>query len=98
MLIAHVTFSIAEEDRFEALAILKKEIVSVCKMKGCVTFLPFISLNNKAEIGVIHEWESEEEFSAYLESESFKTIGQLLRPMMTTSPLSKRYNANLIQN
>ena len=65
-------------------------------MAGCIAFLPFLDLTNDQDIGVMHEWERAEDFEAYLASDSFATIGKLLRPLMVAPPVSKRFDAKAI--
>ncbi len=98
MLIAHVTFQVSADNRELAITTLKKEIGAVCAMKGCIAFVPFLSPSNNQDIGVLHEWDTADDFAAYLASDSFATVGQVLRPMMTAPPVSRRFDATLIEN
>lgn len=97
MLIAHVHFTVAASDREEALSILLNETKSVRNMNGCVTFMPFANANNDTGLSVLHEWVSKEDFSAYASSTEFAKIGNVLRPMMTAPPVSKRFDATPIE-
>ncbi len=97
MLIAHVLFTVAEDDRRAALDTLLAEVPAVRAMKGCVAFLPFADAAGPTGLGVLHEWETEADFAAYLASPGFAVTGQILRPMMTGAPISRRFDARLLE-
>jgi quinol monooxygenase YgiN len=46
---------------------------------------------------VIHEWDDQESFAGYVESDSFARSGAVLRPMMTGAPVSRRFRAELLE-
>lgn len=97
MLIAHVKFTVAVENRSLAIDTLKSEVDVVCAMKGCIEFIPFLDPTNMDGVVVLHEWETANDFAAYAASDSFATVGQVLRPIMVTPPISKRFDAVLIE-
>lgn len=97
MLIAHLTFNVAPENRARALDRLVAEAPAVRAMPGCAAFLPFIDPTDDSALGVVHEWETEADFAAYTASEAFRTSGAVLRPMMTAAPVSKRFAAELLE-
>ena len=96
MLIAHVKFTISPEDHALATDILLKETKTVRAMSGCTAYTPFIVPDSVSEIGVLHEWKTAEAFEAYLASDSFASIAQALHPLMTEPPVSKRFDAILL--
>jgi len=91
--IAHVFFAVAPSDRKRALDTLLAEVPAVSKMKGCEVFQPFADPLDPAGLGILHEWESPEMFAAYAASEGFAEVGKILRPMMTSNPVSRRFDA-----
>ncbi len=97
MLIAHVKFTVSAENRIKAIETLKREVEVVCAMKGSIAFVPFLDPTNPYDLGVLHEWDSADDFASYIASDSFATIGQVLRPIMTSPPISKRFDATLIE-
>jgi len=97
MFIAHVHFCVEANDRQAALDALVAEIDSVRGMKGCLAFIPFSEPDNKTGLGVIHEWETQADFAAYGTSSEFARLGQMLRPMMTAAPVSRRFDAKLFE-
>jgi len=97
MLIAHVQFTVAPGDRAKALGTLLAEAPTVRAMKGCLSFLPFYDPTDASAIGIVHEWESSDDFAAYVASSGFAESGKILRPLMTGTPISRRFDATLLQ-
>ncbi|GFE64064.1 putative quinol monooxygenase [Litoreibacter roseus] len=97
MLIAHITFKLAPENRSPALEALIAEAEGVCAMAGCQTFIPFLHPTDHTCVGIIHEWDTRESFSAYIASPAFAALGNALRPLMIGPPVSKRFDATLIE-
>lgn len=96
MLIAHLRFPVAPENREMATEALVSDIETVRGMKGCLAFYPIHDPTNDAILGVVHEWETEEDFGAYTSSEVFQNFGAKIRPMMTGKPVSRRFRSELI--
>lgn len=98
MLIAHVTFEVDQTNSSKALDALTAEAAQVRAMTGCIAFNPFQDATNPALIGVLHEWETPEDFAGYTASQEFARAGATLRPMMVKPPLSRRFDASLIES
>lgn len=98
MIIAHVTFSVAAKSRQAALDVLVSEIAGVRAMHGCLAFVPFVDPSDETSLGVLHEWETAADFGAYATSDGFAAVGQVLRPMMTAPPMSRRFDATLLES
>lgn len=96
MRLAHLTFAVRPEAQQEALGVLLEEVSAVRNMEGCVAFIPFIDPTTTGGVGVLHEWETEGDFAAYLASPTFAAAGERLRPLMTGEPDSRRFDAELI--
>ena len=97
MLIAHVHFSAPPAQHDAALAVLLDEVSTVRTLPGCHTFLPFPDPTDPGTLGVLHEWENAAALATYLASPGFATVGKVLRPMMTALPVSKRFEAKLLE-
>jgi quinol monooxygenase YgiN len=97
MLIAHVQFTVAAFDRANALSVLLGETQSVRAMNGCLAFMPFVDPTSDTDLGVLHRWQSHKDFTAYAGSSQFSHISQLLRPMMTGTPVSQHFDASPIE-
>ena len=95
MLIAILDFTTAAADRPAALAQLDRESGQVRAMPGNVAFRVYASREDDTAVTVVHEWADEPSFSGYLGSDSFARSGEVLRPMMTGAPVSRRFNAEL---
>ena len=97
MLIAIVDFSVAADHRTAALTALLDEVPTVSAMAGCLRFRPHIDPTNESGLGVLHEWEDAASFAAYLGSASFARLGEVLRPLMTAPPQSRRFEATPLE-
>lgn len=97
MLIAHVYFTVAAGDRQKALDTLLAEAAGVRAMKGCQAFVPFADPADPEALGILHEWEHEADFTAYIASPGFAEVGKALRPLMTGAPVSRRFDATLLE-
>jgi quinol monooxygenase YgiN len=97
MLIAIVDFSTAAEDRSVALAQLDGERAGIRAMPGNLAFRVYASREDETRIAVVHEWRDEASFAGYLASEAFARSGAVLRPLMTATPVSRRFDAELLE-
>ncbi|HVZ30124.1 MAG TPA: antibiotic biosynthesis monooxygenase [Asticcacaulis sp.] len=98
MLIAHVTFRVAPDSLRIALDALMSEVPVVRRMKGCQAFIPFADPTVEGGLGLIHEWDSGEDFAAYVTSPGFAEVNARLRPLMTEPPVSRRFDARLAES
>ena len=96
-LIAMLDFSTSPADRSTAVALLGCEQPIVRSMPGCLDFRVFPSAENDTDITVVHEWIDQSRFAEYLSSESFTRSGQVVRPLMTAPPSSRRFRAELLE-
>ncbi len=97
MFIAVLDFTTAATDRPDALAQLDAERAEVRAMPGNVAFRIYASRENDDQVTVVHEWEDRASFAAYLGSDAFARSGAVLRPMMTGTPVSRRFEAELVE-
>ncbi|UZD89977.1 putative quinol monooxygenase [Cognatishimia activa] len=94
MFIAHVEFRVTDSERDAALKVLINEAATVRGMPGNLKFQAFLNPEQPNTIEIMHEWQSEEGFTAYLASDSFASVGAALGPQMLAPPVSKRFIAN----
>ena len=97
MFIAILDFSTAAVDRPAALAQLDRERDEVQAMPGNMAFRVYASRADETRVTVLHEWEDEASFAGYLGSDSFARSGEVLRPVMTGAPVSRRFRAELLE-
>jgi quinol monooxygenase YgiN len=97
VLIAILDFSTTATDRPAALAQLDGERAEVHAMPGNLAFRIYASREDGTRITVVHEWEDQGSFAAYLGSDSFARSGEVLRPIMTGAPVSRRFQAELLE-
>jgi quinol monooxygenase YgiN len=97
MYIAVVDFTTTASDRPAALAQLDQEAAQVRAMPGNLAFRVYAARDNQTGVTIVHEWADEPSFAAYTASDSFARSGQVLRPMMTGAPVSRRFRADLVE-
>ena len=97
MIIAIVDFDTAAADRAAALAQLDSVREEVRAMPGNVAYRVYASREDETRVTIIHEWEDAESFAGYQKSDSFARSGKVIRPMMTGSPVSRRFRAELLE-
>jgi quinol monooxygenase YgiN len=101
VIIAILDFDTAAADHPAALAQLDLERQEIRAMPGNLAFRVCASRGDGAGDGagvtVIHEWEDETSFRAYLVSDSFARSSAVLRPLITGAPVSRRFRAELLE-
>ena len=97
MFIAIVDFDTAPADRESALAQLDGERDNVHAMPGNLAYRVYASREDDSRVTIVHEWEDEESFARYAKSEAFARSGLMIRPMMTGTPVSRRFRAELVE-
>jgi quinol monooxygenase YgiN len=95
--IAIVDFSTTAADRPAALAQLDGERGRVRAMPGNLAFRVYALREDDSGVSVMHEWADEASLDGYLRSDVFARLGQVLRPMMTQAPASRRFRAQLLE-
>lgn len=97
MYIAILDFTVSPTGRPEALAALLAEAETVRSMPGNIAFRPYVDPVRPDAVCVVHEWADAASFAAYANSDTFRRSGAILRPMMTSSPVSRRMTAQLVE-
>jgi quinol monooxygenase YgiN len=97
VLIAIVDFATTAADRPAALAQLDRERAEVRAMPGNRAFRVYASREDGTGVTIVHEWDDEASFRGYLDSDSFARSGQVVRPLMTGTPVSRRFHAELLE-
>ncbi len=97
MLIAVLDLRTAPADRAAALAQLEGERDEIRAMPGNLDFRVYLAHDDAEAVAVIHEWADETLFAAYLSSDAFARSGEVLRPLMTAPPVSRRFRADLLE-
>jgi quinol monooxygenase YgiN len=97
VLIAIVDFSTAAADRPTALALLDGECGRVRALSGNLAFRVYASREDDTGVRVMHEWEDMASLDGYLRSAVFAGFGEVLRPMMSGTPVSRRFRAELLE-
>jgi quinol monooxygenase YgiN len=97
MLIAIVDFTVAPENRPSALAAILATAPAIRGMANNLGFQPYLDPENTGAIRIFHEWQDAASFEVYTASAEFKTLGQVLRPLMIAPPVSRRMKADLLE-
>jgi quinol monooxygenase YgiN len=96
MLIAILDLRTAPADRPAALDQLRGEQEQIRAMPGNLDFRVYAADDERA-VAVIHEWVDQPAFDAYLASDAFARSGAVLRPLVTSPPVSRRFVAELVE-
>ncbi len=97
MFIAIVDFTVAPENRPVALAALAEDAPVARSLPGNVSFRTFSNTGDDTHLGIFQEWETVADFERYVASPGFAKAGQALRPLMTSAPVSRRFEAKLFE-
>jgi quinol monooxygenase YgiN len=97
MLIAVLDLRTTATDRAVALAQLDSERDEIRAMPGNLDFRVYAARDDEQAITVLHEWADEPSFAAYLSSDAFARSGEVLRPLVTAPPVSRRFRAALVE-
>ncbi|MFJ3404616.1 putative quinol monooxygenase [Promicromonospora sp. NPDC090134] len=97
MFIAILDFRTAATDRPAALARFDEETDRVRAMPGNIAFRVYAARDDDTAVAVVHEWDDQASFAAYLASGSFARSGEAIRPMMIDVPVSRRFHADLLE-
>lgn len=98
MFIVILDFGTAAEDRSRALAQLESERPLIRSMPGNLAFRVYASREDEHTVTVVHEWTDQDSFAAYIASQAFSRSNAVLRPLVTHSPVSRRFRAELVES
>jgi quinol monooxygenase YgiN len=97
MFIAVLDLRTTSADRAVALAQLDSERDEIRAMPGNLDFRVYAARDDEEAVAVIHEWVDEPSFAGYLSSDAFVRSGAVLRPLVTSPPVSRRFRADLLE-
>ena len=97
MFIAILDLRTTPADRAAALAQLDSERDEIRAMPGNLDFRVYAARDDEGAVAVIHEWVDEPSFAGYLASDAFARSGAVLRPLVTSPPVSRRFRAALLE-
>jgi len=90
-----VEIDVGETQATAARAGFESEAAHVRQMAGNLAFRLLADPAQPGALVIWHEWQSEAEFDAYLASPSFARLGEVLRPIAQSAPVSRRFHADL---
>jgi quinol monooxygenase YgiN len=97
VLIAILDLRTAPADRPDVLAQLDGERAEIRAMQGNLDFRVYAARDDDQAVVVVHEWADEPAFAGYLSSAAFARSGAVLRPLVTSPPVSRRFRAELLE-
>jgi quinol monooxygenase YgiN len=97
LIIVILDLSTTGADRPKALAQLDAEQDRVRALPGNLAYRVFASRADATSVTVVHEWADQESLRGYLESDSFRRSGEVVRPLMVGAPVSRRFQAELLE-
>ncbi|MEV0900443.1 antibiotic biosynthesis monooxygenase [Actinoplanes sp. NPDC049802] len=97
MVIVILDFTTAAADRAAALAQLDTEHDEVRALPGNLAYRVYADRHDDTAVTLVHEWTDEQSFEDYQRSPSFARSGQVIRPLMTGAPVSRRFRAELLE-
>jgi quinol monooxygenase YgiN len=97
MIMALIDFEVSPEGRADVLKALRPLLTEARTFEGNRSYRALTSSESAAHIGLMHEWDTLEHFRAYASSDLFDRMGKILRPAMTTPPVSRRMKTDSIE-
>jgi len=97
MIMALVDFEVAPQSRAALLEALQPLLAEARNVEGNRSFRASTSSDSAGHIGLMHEWQTLEHFRAYASSDLVDRMGKVLRPAMTTPPVSRRLRTESIE-
>ena len=95
MFIAILDLCFAPGDRSAARDQLLAERPTVRAMPGCIDFRVLEAHDDDRRLTVLHEWEDRPSFDLYTGSDAFARLGDVILPLVTEPPVSRRFHAEL---
>jgi quinol monooxygenase YgiN len=95
MLIVIVDFAVAPADAALAQTTLEAEAPIVRALWGNLGYCVWADPLQPGSFRLMHEWSDQGNFDAYRASDGFKTVGAVLFPLMTGTPSSRVFDAEL---
>lgn len=95
MFIAILDLCTTADDRPVARAQLLAERPAVRAMPGCIDVRVLEAPDDDRRLTVLHEWEDRASFDAYTRSDEFARSGDVIFPLVTEPPVSRRFDAQL---
>jgi quinol monooxygenase YgiN len=96
MIMALIDFEVTPDHRPYVLDQLRSLLEEARSLKGNLTYKASTGTESAGHIGLMHEWDTLENFEAYTSSELFKRMGEILRPAITKAPVSRRLRTELL--
>lgn len=96
MIVVRVCINAQTEHINTLRTILAGDILETSKFDGCTRFDVYQDIQDESGFILYEEWDNQQSFDAYRESDYFKEIGGKLFPLLEGTPDSAYYEAEKI--
>jgi quinol monooxygenase YgiN len=96
MIICNVTATFSENEMQTALSILADETSKIAALPGNLAIQTFVSPITSGRVLITHEWDDLDALEAYRTGPILADTGAKLKPIMTSPPVTKVYEATLL--
>jgi quinol monooxygenase YgiN len=97
MIVVRVAFKINPAERANVLAYLQKDTEATRKVAGCLHYGFYQDAADENSFLLYEEWDTQADFDAFKQSDSFKESGKMLFPVMVGKPDSVSYASSRLQ-
>src|SRR5258706_10874880 len=96
MIVIHVQVSVEAARRNEFLDLAREEVEASHSNPGCVKYACLEDVREQNAFTFYEEWESQQAFDAYVNSEKFQKMSAAYKALMAAPPQSSYYTATLL--
>lgn len=96
MVVVRVCVTAKEDNIADLQAILASDLLETGKFEGCTRFDVYQDIQSERDFILYEEWDNQQNFDAYRESDYFKEIGGKIFPLLDGNPDSAYYEAEAI--
>jgi len=80
-----VEVSLSDDNLAEAVQNLQEQAGGVRAMDGCVSYAIY---DDGTKLAIVQRWQTADHFDAYRRSDLFARLGIILKPLMTSPPVT----------
>ncbi len=97
MIVIRVNTNVKPEKRSEFVAAVQQETAPSKEFVGCVSYVWSENVLKPNQFSLYEEWETQDAFHAYKNSEHFQQIGKAVFPLLVEHPESSYYEAAIFE-
>ncbi len=96
MVVVRVCLNVKAENIANLREVLASDVTETSAFEGCLRYDVYQDIRDEKGFILYEEWENQQQFDAYKESDYFKEIGGKIFPLLDGDPDSAYYEAALI--